>query len=413
MIKNVKQKHLITIAITTVLLVSACGESTSSSSGEGYADQQPIETGFDEQALIANLVDNVISPTFDRFVDESNEQTQLVDAYCQAEQSFADGLSDASAVAQAKDAAREGWKVAMSTWQQAETMLLGPLLENDNLLRNNIYSWPIVNSCAVDYDVMFFQTGEVNGSPYDITKRTSSRKGLAALEYLLFNDDLATSCESAGPDGWHNQSESYRKIARCQFAVEVALDIHNNANDLVFAWSNVGGYAEQLKTAGSANSVFNSEHEAVNRISDAMFYLDKSTKDGKLAEPLGLLVNECGTGACVEAVESRYAQQSISHIINNLIGFDRLLTGDNGTGFVDFLINNDASEVADDMTSDVQTAISGAQAYQQSLSTTLIENREQVVQTHTDIKAITDKLKTDFINNLALELPKTSAGDND
>jgi len=406
-------KNTLSAAIAMALLVSACGESSSSSSGEEYGDKTPIETGFDEGALITNLVDNVVTPTFESFVIKSTEQASLVDGYCLQEQAFADGLATQTDVDNAKGEAKLGWNSAMETWQQAEIMAMGPLLDNDSLLKNNIYSWPVVNSCAVDYDVVFFKGGVVNGAPYDITKRTSSRKGLAALEYLLFNDDLADSCETGSPEDWNNQSEGYRKVARCEFATEVALDIVNSANSLVTQWTAADGYAAMLKQAGNEGSEFATQHDAVNRISDAMFYLDSKTKDVKLAEPLGLFINECGSAPCPEEVESKYASQSITHILNNLLAFNRLLSGDDGSGFVDFLIDSNAQDIADTMSSDVQLALSDVQAYQQSLAITLAENPEQVFQTHAEIKKVTDQLKTDFINSLALELPQTSAGDND
>jgi hypothetical protein len=43
----------------------------------------------------------------------------------------------------------------------------------------------------------------------------------------------------------------------------------------------------------------------------------------------------------------------------------------------------------------------------------LQQETDKVTDTHTKVKAVTDQLKHDFINKLALELPKSSAGDND
>lgn len=409
--------NAITVAFATTLLLSACGESTSSDSGDGFnSSQPPVDTSFNEQALIENLVDNVITPTYQSFSEQAELQHQAVIAFCQAEQSLADMNGSEQAVNDAKQGAKTQWKAAMDIWQQAELMQLGPLLENDSLLRNNIYSWPVVNSCAVDFDVVFHQQDEVNGAPYDITKRTPSRKGMAALEYLLFTDTLSDSCPTGSPDGWNNQTETAQRLARCGFATEVALDISNRANELVNAWlgsDGVSGYATILKNAGTADSQFDSEHQAVNRLSDALFYLDSTTKDGKLATPLGLFANSCGAQACAQEVESGFANYSIEHITNNLIGFQRMLTGENGVGFIEYLLDVGDQETADAMTASVESSLEDTQAYQQSLAQALVNNQDQVTQTHQQVKAVTDKLKVDFINSLALELPQTAAGDND
>ena len=82
-------------------------------------------------------------------------------------------------------------------------------------------------------------------------------------------------------------------------------------------------------------------------------------------------------------------------------------------GFRDYLIDVGDQETADSIDANIITAITNAQAYETSLAETLTADEDKVLQTHTDVKNITDQLKTDFINSLALELPKTAAGDND
>lgn len=413
--KASKKLSAITLAIVSSVLLSACGEDTTADAGPDFGGntQPPTQTEFNEQALIANLADNVITPTFQQFQQDAQVQAQLVDAYCQAETALGQQTGSEQAVSDTRLAAQNGWSTAMATWQQAELMQLGPLLENDSLLKNSIYSWPIVNSCAVDFDVVFFADGTVNGRPYDITQRTPSRKGMAALEYLLFNSELADSCPTGSPDNWNNQTDTYRKVARCNFAVEVANDIVNSSGELLDLWAGDNGYAQQLKTAGTSTSNIASEHDAINRISDAMFYIDSVTKDGKLATPLGLFANSCGSQACPEDVESSFASQSIQHVMNNLRGFEQLLTGKEGIGFTDYLIDVGDQATADTLTADVQAVIADVEAYQTSLAETLTSNEAQVIETHSKVKNITDTLKADFINSLALELPQTSAGDND
>ncbi len=41
------------------------------------------------------------------------------------------------------------------------------------------------------------------------------------------------------------------------------------------------------------------------------------------------------------------------------------------------------------------------------------DEKDKVETSHAKVKDVTDQLKHDFINKLALELPKSSAGDND
>ncbi|MCJ8293064.1 MAG: imelysin family protein [Colwellia sp.] len=415
-------KKLISVALASVFIISACGEDTSSSSGEGFNNSQDTNTDFDQGKLITSIVDKVITPTYQQFSSVASSQQQAISNYCAQESALALGNSSETLVNDAKMLAVESWRTAMNSWQQAEMMQFSQFLI-DGGLRNNIYSWPTQNTCGVDLDVTYFKAGSVNGQPYNIATRTASRKSMVALEYLLFNDNLAHSCTgSTKPDSWDNQTEQYRKIARCEFASEVAGDIENNAEELLTAWlgsDGNGGYAAKLKSAGNVGSDFATQHDAVNKLSDAIFYLDKYTKDGKLAKPLGLFANECGAQACPESVESKYANHSVTNITNNLQALKMFMQGSltadetDALGFSHYLIDVGDKITADNINEGVALAIEDTKNYQTSLAATLATDPDKVLATHGEVKNITDKLKSDFITSLALELPKTSAGDND
>jgi predicted lipoprotein len=416
-------KKFICVALASVFIVSACGEDATSTSGAGFNKSQNTNTDFDQGQLINSLVDNVITPTFVQFSAMATSQQLAIKNYCQQENSYAQGHSSEQLVNDSKALAKESWRIATNTWQQAEMMQLSPLLIGDGALRNNIYSWPTQNTCGVDLDVTYFKAGSVNGQPYNIATRTASRKSLVAVEYLLFNDNLDHTCTgSTVPTQWNNQTEQYRKVARCEYAGEVANDIENNATQLITAWlgnDGNGGYAAKLKAAGTEDSDFATQHDAVNELSDAIFYVDKFTKDGKLATPLGLFGNECGAQACPESVESKYANHSIVNINNNLQALKMFMQGSLTTGEADalgfshYLVDVGDEITADNLSEHIALAIAATESYQASLSETLTTDPDKVLATHGDVKNITDKLKSDFITSLALELPKTSAGDND
>ncbi len=406
-------KKLISVAITAALLISACGDEATSTHGEGFNQTKDTTTDFDQGKLIASIVDNVITPTYQQFSSLASAQQQAINNYCAQESALVSGSVSERLVDDSKILAKESWRNAMNTWQQADMMQLSPLLIGDGALRDNIYSWPTQNTCGVDLDITYFKDGNVNGQPYNIANRTASRKSMVALEYLLFNDNLAHSCTgSTTPTQWNNQTEQYRKIARCEFAGEVAKDIVKNSETLLSEWA---VYGEKLKSAGEAGSEFETEHHAVNKLSDALFYMDIFTKSAKLAEPVGIELNKCGSQPCPEVVESRYSHHSLENIINNIKAFKLFIQGggDEGIGFRDYLIDVGDKVTADSLDADIEQVLTSTAAYQSSLAETLVSNPDQVIQTHTEVKNITDKLKSDFITSLALELPKTAAGDND
>ncbi|MDE3271092.1 imelysin family protein [Pseudoalteromonas sp. G4] len=418
----------IALVTSLVLTLAACSEDTSSTQGQNFGGgtTEPGNgggTSFDEKALVANLVDNVITPTFTSFNQQAAANFATLSQYCAVEKSAAEGEASEDERLAALLEAQTSWRDTTALWQHAELMQMGPLLENEGELRNLIYSWPAKSLCGVDQDTAYFEDGMINldsTRPYDIKERTATRRGLVSLEHLLFSEQLNHSCSIANDAlaDWNNRSDSERRIARCEFAIEVASDLVDNSQVLLDKWNGDAGYAMALKNAGEVGSSFDSAHAAVNVISDALFYLTEQVKDKKLALPLGYESNSCGLEACPQDVESPIAAQSLANIQANLAAFEKLFTGngiaqDNTTGFDDFLIEEEGSDTKDAMLKGLTDSNETLESINGTLQQALIDEKEKVEQTHAKVKDVTDQLKHDFINKLALELPKSSAGDND
>ncbi|WP_028117669.1 imelysin family protein [Ferrimonas senticii] len=401
-------------------LLSGCGESGSSSAGPdfGGGDNSPPPTSgsdFEQLALISNLTDNVITPVFTNAAASAAELSNQLQSLCTAQAALNGGSGGEQARDDAAALAQTQWLALMAWWQQAELMQIGPLAADNNALRNRIYSWPLVNRCAVDQEVVLFESGEVAGQPYDITLRTDTRKGLDALEYLLFAPSLAHQCPaSVAPANWNDRSDDDRRLARCRFAKAASDDLLTNLNALTNQWQS---YAAELNRAGQPGSDFSDAQSAVNAISDGLFYIDGFTKDAKLDSPLQQFANSCDD-ACANALESGLSASSLSNVGNNLSALRRLFTGVDGSGvdgvgFDDYLNEVGSNQLAVQILSDIDQALASQVALGASLVAQLNDDPDAVRQLHSQTKAITDQLKVDFINDLALELPATSAGDND
>jgi predicted lipoprotein len=402
------------VAIGVIMSLVACGESSSSTQGalfsKAVTPPAAPSNNFNQTLLLQSLTDNVIVPTYTKFAQLAIDQQTAIGDYC-------DALTSQATDTDAKQiSAKQSWRDAMAVWQIAEVMQIGPLLDNNNALRNKIYSWPNTSACALDQDVVLAEQ-----AGYDISSRTPSRKGLDAIEYLLFNPNLEHSCTVFGtdPQGWNNRTDADRTAARCGLAKIAATDLVSNTQELLTAWNGtatVQGYADILKNAGQVDSIFSNAQDAVNDVSDAIFYIEKFTKDAKLATPLGVFANDCGLVACAENVESRFAYHSLQNIISNIQGLNMIFLGgetDAGVGFEDYLLDVGATDTAEQMRGDLTEVIEFALSLQTSLSDLLVQDPDQVQEVHDQLKDVTDNMKTDFIQRLALELPATSAGDND
>ena len=371
------------------------------------ATTPPVAATFSQENLIASLVDNVMVPAKTDFANKTTALKSAIDTYCAALPTDANN---------SLAAAQSAWKEAMLSWQFIRMMQVGPVTDNNFALGNRVYNWPNNSTCAVDNEVV---NAEAQG--YDIATRTDSRKGLAALEYTLFNTELDHSCTlaSAAPSGWNARADDDRKSARCGYSSLAADDLITTANNLLNAWTSAGGFAEIIKAAGSSGNPYADTLEAINAITDAMFYLTETTKDAKVGVPAGVTLanapNSCGGNPCPEDVESKFAQHSIENVIANLHGFRALLTGnaDDNLGFEDFLQDVGDAQTAADMITTIDAAITHAEGLNDSLTGLLNNASDEPVTMFNNIKGSTDLLKGQFIQSLGLSLPTTSAGDND
>lgn len=436
----VSQLKCIPLALVFSLGLMGCGESSSGQSGSAFDDGSDNGSNngngnsgggnnsggapsFDEKALLAGLVDQVITPTFTSFQSETASLHNNINNYCSIEQTIDDSTTDFTERDASFDLAKQSWQSTMSIWQQAELMQLGPLVTNESALRNVIYSWPSKSLCGVDQDTAYFEDGVVNlnnARPYNLKDRTFTRRGLLSLEHLLFNTSYEHNCSTTNDAlaDWNSRSEQSIKIARCKFATEVSKDLNENAQLLVSQWTAEDGYANELKNAGDVGNSFTTPLKAINAISDALFYLDKEVKDFKLGLPLGKFENSCGLSVCPKDVENSIAKYSVDNLKANLIAFEALFLGnaesaDAQIGFDDFLVESNAQDTKDLMVSGLNEAKAATDAIEASLYDALSSDNGKVENTHAKVKDVTDQLKNDFINKLALELPKTSAGDND
>jgi predicted lipoprotein len=329
-------------------------------------------------------------------------------------------LTDAVMDVNAREAAREAWRQAIDAWQQLEMMQFGPAGSSLTVmggqdLRARIYSWPNLNLCLVDQQTV--QDGY--DDPDALEAVIGAPLGLWAIEYLLFNEDPDNNCSplnTINQDGIWDAMADMIPQRRLTYAASLSTLVRRRADELEAAWAPGGGnFIEELLNPGRSGAIYGTAQEGLNAISDAMFYLDKETKDMKVAEPIG--ITGCDAEVCPESVESLWAAHSKENILANLQGFQALFLGAapgaEAPGYDDLLVDMGASDVAEDMAEAIEQAIAATEAIPGTLRQAIDQNPEAVVAAHTAIRAITDILKSDFLSVLDLEAPDRAAGDND
>ncbi len=314
-----------------------------------------------------------------------------------------------------RDAARSAYQTAMDAWQLVDTMQFGPTGRKSTPggqdFRDQIYCWPLTSRCAVEQTI-------ISGKYADATfaNELINKRGLGALEYLLFFEGTDTACTGATDiSAWGALAD--RDARKRAYAVAAAAETATRAAALDTAWdSGSVRFADTMRTAGPGNATFPTTQDAFNAVSNAAFYVETDVKDIKLARPLGL--RGCTTASCPELFEAQYAGRAKADLRVNLDGARRLLEGCGpdytGFGFDDLLVDVGAPDAAAALRDNgvaMQAALAAIE--ETDMKAALAADKPSVMAVYDAIKGLTDLMKTDFLTLLDLDLPGAIVGDND
>jgi predicted lipoprotein len=310
----------------------------------------------------------------------------------------------------ARAAAQQAWVDAMDAWQQAELMQLGPAGSSLTALggldlRDRIYSWPSINPCRVDQETVEGDYAEPGFADSELVNVL----GLDALEQLLFSGD-GNTCPGQvviNAEGtWDALGSQGVAANRAAYAAVLVDDLTLQADTLVAEWE--GGFAADLAAGGG---VYGSQQEALNALFDAVFYLEKTTKDAKLATPLGIV--DCSTGTCPEAAEALPSGTSHLWVRSNLQGFRSMFVQGERSGFDALLVDLGHEDLATEVVARLDAADAAAAALEVPVDAAVDSDTEALQALHDAVKGVADLLKGDIATVLTLQIPAEAAGDND
>ena len=388
-------KHKSTLFLTGLFATvfaynQACNEPAST--------QEP--TSVENQQILRQLGEGVLVPNLMIVQEElTGLQTALL--------LYQEDTSDVH-----RQEAQEKWKSVMEAWQHIELMQFGPAGSSVSFiagqdLRDEIYSWPTTNPCRVDQKT---STEEYKNSTFFEDNLVNSY-GLDALEHLLFSE-IETICPSqVSPvsDGlWDSLGEEKIINNRIEFALTLTEDILARNLDLIEIWQ--ADNQNFLTDFETGSGPYTSTEESMKEAFHALFYIEKYTKDKKLAQPLGL--KDCTEDYCIDDLEGILSTSSLESIIANLRGFEITFTGGEGQGFDDLLQQMGHGDLSDQIILDTQNAISYAETLR-PLKEQIVTDKDSVMELYDLVANVTSALKYELPVVLSIEIPTESAGDND
>ncbi|MFT6146508.1 MAG: putative lipoprotein [Myxococcota bacterium] len=289
-----------------------------------------------------------------------------------------------------REEAQIAYEEAMLVWQVVDVMRVAASADVDPvLLRDEVYSWPIINRCRVDQVIA---SGEYTS---DIGNLLVNARGLDALEQLLYAgaDNVCPSQVPPNRDGaWNALSADDLDAARAGYAVAIGENVDQQLDSLIQAWSEP-------------------DVPSLQAVMDGVFALESVIKDRKLGRPLGIV--DCEGNSCIESVEGLAQSDSTEWVIRNLMGFRDLFTGGDGIGLDDLLIEMGEEAVVTDLLALTARAISEAEALDPNLARAIETQPAQAEALYATVDEVDEILRADVVTLLTLQLPVEISGDTD
>lgn len=378
------------VALAGALTLAACGGA-----------KVKIYPGLDRREVATSVATNVIVPALEAQV------TALA-----ALESALSALAAAPADIALRDAAKAAFAQAMVAVQRAELMQVGPggnpIVTMGGLgIRSDIYDYETQNACYVDAIL----AGGQFTSDATLASQPLNRRGLAAVEYLLYYEGTTSSC-AANPTLLAGVADL--PTSRATYALASARLARIAAEALRDAWAPTGGnFLANIQQAGVSPSIYRTGQEALNSISDAMFYLELATKDMKLAPPAGYSACTSDAGICPTLVESRYAGLSLVHIDANLDAFRELFLGGSGIGFDDLLYSVGQEALSGEILAEIEAVEAALANVSGPLEEAVVSDKADVDTLYTALQTLTTTVKVQMVAVLDLQLPDAAGDDTD
>nr|WKN35398.1 imelysin family protein [Tunicatimonas sp. TK19036] len=328
-------------------------------------DNGEVEDQFDRGRILENVASNLIVPAYQDFASKTAALVQDVASFTAEPSSVT--LNDA----------KSAWKEATLSWKTAEAFNFGPV---DQLtLETSIDLWP-TSASGIEQAVENY-----NGADTYLDGIGSNRKGLPAIEYLLYHADEAQVVEE------------FADQKRADYLNLLAQALSEHASTVLDAWEN--GYEETFiaNTGNDANA-------STTLLANEMIFLLETVKNYKVATPLGLRTL---SDPLPDQVESRYAKISLELIEANLKVVEEIFTGQEGRGFDDYLnaLNIDDGEgnaLSIIIFQQIQKSQQSLSAIDEPLQDAVLNKKGAVEQLFVDLQELTVLLKNDMMSRLGL-----------
>jgi predicted lipoprotein len=356
----------------SILAIVACNKG-------GDNEEQTDPKVADRKALLVNVADNIIIPSF--------ENTQSAVA---AMKTAADNFT-ASPDAAKLQTLRQQWQTAYLAWQKTELFHFGPA--DNATLRNYFNIYPT--------DITLLNS-HISSGTYDLEVLINNKvQGFPALDYLLNglgNDDnsiLTFYTTSANAAKWKKYLTDITSIMTAKLA------------SVVTTWKST--YRQQFvdNTGTGAGSSFSA------LVNEYIMYFERFLRSGKYAIPAGAM---SGTAA-PEKVEVYYSktlgtQMALTALqaAEDFFLGKSFSTGTSGPGLKSYLQSLNATALVTNIESQFGIIETKATALGNSIHNAIVNNRPAILALYDEFQKQVRYFKVDMVSAIGISITYT---DND
>ena len=362
--------------LNTLLLLIGCG-----AAGAATAVPQPTHTppGFDRQALLENITNQIAIPAHEAFVVRAEELATAVATFT------TDPTPETLLLAQ------DAWRAATVARTSLLTFRIG--LVDDSLLHNRLDNRP-ARTTFIEEAV----AGTVSIDDAYIESIGSSSIGLGAMEYLLFDPEGGSEAVLAR----YTTAENAER--RRDYLLAVAQNLPVKATALLQVWTPDGqNYAQAFIQADMDGGELQG---SLNMLVNQMIADLEEIITTRLGKPTG---NTANGQARPDLVESPFAFWSLPRIKATLGTMHAIYTGSDGVGFDDYLDflgaqTADGTPLSQAIEAQFITTLTAFAAIEGTLHTAVTDHPDQVNAAYEEVRTLLVLLKVDMANHLGVTL---------
>ena len=299
--KKLSKTGLYILAVTLTCIV-ACSKNSNPGT-------EPPVAGYDQKALLTNMADNIIVPSYQQLSTGADDLISAAQAFS----------ADANTTTLTN--LQNQWKAAYKTWIKCEPFNFGPA-DGTVMLENNINYWPakpdLINT-------------ELNGAnaltDTYISGLGAQKKGFPAMEYLLFNRVNGNSAVLA------NFTTAAGAARRKEYVTALAGNISTNVKAVLAEWQNSYSATFKNNTGTALNS-------SLSLLLNNLIINLETSKNRRLGIPVGRKDNFTQVAADPNAVEAPYTDFAIEFLTDNAAVMNNIFQGKygatDGQGFDDY-----------------------------------------------------------------------------